>query len=80
MVNGAPPGHRLEGNCTNWERYSSSLRFSQEETISEQDTGRFTSAADSAYFTFEKSAGIRTSLPSCRLTTNTEAALGSKFS
>src|SRR6476619_8432042 len=32
------------------------------------------------YFTLEKSAGMRISLPSCRLTTNTDWAVGSKLS
>jgi len=38
------------------------------------------SSAEPAYLTFEKSAGMRTSLPSCRLMTNTDAAFGSKLS
>jgi hypothetical protein len=37
-------------------------------------------AVGRAYLTFEKSAGMRISLPSCRLTTNADWALGSKLS
>ena len=44
--------------------------------------GRLGSAPSmtAVYFTFEKSAGMRTSLPSCRFTTKTDTAFGSKLS
>lgn len=47
---------------------------------SRQRKGTVPKGANSAYFTFEKSAGMRISLPSCRFTTNMDAAFGSKLS
>lgn len=60
---------RLLGGGMNGKRASGRLMH---EGIDRKDSA--------AYFTFEKSAGIRTSFPSCRFTTNTDTAFGSKLS